>query len=162
MLLYRGGFRHNFIKYCRRDLQIGYDEACNEASHGSLQPVLKIKGQSKKNYQVMATVKQTPPCSPAALPTPLQPSLPPRSSAYHPAAMQAPLVVSIAGREPRVAFHIGESSGKDDDDPNVATGDDRAPPQGSTTPRWWNTSDGGRAGRQGLQGCRVVSVLLSP
>ena len=42
----------------------------------------------------------------------------------------------------RVAFHIGESSGEDDDDPNVATGDGRAPPQGSTAPRWWGTSDG--------------------
>ena len=79
----------------------------------------------------------------------------------------------------RVAFHIGESSGEDDDDPNVATGDGRAPPQGSTsrstTPRWWGTSDGrgGARGDQacgcmavgkatGLQGCRVVSVLLSP
>jgi hypothetical protein len=30
--------------------------------------------------------------------------------------------------ESRVAFHIGESSGEDDDDPNVATGDERAPP----------------------------------
>ena len=77
----------------------------------------------------------------------------------------------------RVAFHIGESSGEDDDDPNVATGDKRAPPQGSTAPRWWGTSDGrgGARGDQvcgcmvvlvgraaGLQGCRVVYVLLSP
>ena len=42
----------------------------------------------------------------------------------------------------RVAFHIGESSGEDNDDPNVATGDGRAPTQGSTAPRWWGTSDG--------------------
>jgi hypothetical protein len=81
----------------------------------------------------------------------------------------------------RVAFHIGESSGEDDDDPNVATGDGRAPPQGSTEPRswprWWGTSDGrgGARGDQacgcmvvlvgraaGPQGCRVVSVILLP
>jgi hypothetical protein len=72
----------------------------------------------------------------------------------------------------RVAFHIGESSGEDDDDP---TGDGRSPPQGSTTPRWWGTSDGrgGARGDQacgymvvgkatGLHGCKVVFVLLSP
>ena len=52
----------------------------------------------------------------------------------------------------RVAFHIGESSGEDDDDPNVATGDGRAPPQGSTAPRWWGTSDG-RGGARGDQAC---------
>jgi hypothetical protein len=34
----------------------------------------------------------------------------------------------------RVAFHIGESSGEDNADPNVATGDGRAPPYGSTAP----------------------------
>ena len=74
------------------------------------------------------------------------------------------------------AFAIGEYSGEDDDDPNVATRDRRAPPQGSTAPWWWGTSDGGRGVRAvarhlhgcmavgraaGLQGCRVVSVLLS-
>ncbi len=73
------------------------------------------------------------------------------------------------------AFAIGEYSGEDDDDPNVATSDGCTPPQGSTAPRWWGTSDGrgyacgdqacncmvvGQAA--GLQGCRVVSVLLSP
>ena len=75
----------------------------------------------------------------------------------------------------RVAFHIGESSGEDNGDHNVATGDGRAPPQGSTAPRWWGTSDGcgGARGDQacgcmavgratGLHGCRVVYVLLSP
>jgi hypothetical protein len=74
----------------------------------------------------------------------------------------------------RVAFHIGESSDEDDDDPNVATGDGRAPPQGSTTPRWWGISEG-RGGARGdqacgcmaigratwLHGCMVVSVSLS-
>ena len=73
------------------------------------------------------------------------------------------------------AFAIGEYSGEDDDDPNVATRDKRAPPQGSTAPWWWGASDGrgGARGDQacgcmvvgkatGLQGCRVVSVLLSP
>ena len=43
----------------------------------------------------------------------------------------------------RRAFVIGEYSGEDDDDPNVATRDRRAPPQGSTAPWWWGTSDGG-------------------
>ena len=77
----------------------------------------------------------------------------------------------------RVAFHIGESSGEDDDDPNVATRDRRAPPQESTAPWWWGTSNGGRGVRAvarllhgcmvvgraaGLQGCMVVSILLSP
>ena len=74
----------------------------------------------------------------------------------------------------RVAFHIGESSGGDDDGPNVATGDGRAPPQGSTAPRWWGTSDRrvGARGDQacgmavgkatGLQGCRVVWTNLAP
>ena len=75
----------------------------------------------------------------------------------------------------RVAFHIGESSGEDNDDPNVAIGDACAPPQGSTAPRWWGTFDGrgGARGDQtcgcmaigraaGLLGCTVVSVLLSP
>ncbi len=38
-------------------------------------------------------------------------------------------------------FAIGEYSGEDDDDPNVATRDRRAPPQGSTASRWWGTSD---------------------
>ena len=76
-----------------------------------------------------------------------------------------------------VAFAIGEYSGEDDDDPNVATRDRRAPPQGSTAPWWWGTSHGGRGVRvvvrhlhgrmvvgraAGLQGCMVVSVLLSP
>jgi hypothetical protein len=74
----------------------------------------------------------------------------------------------------RVASHIGESSGEDDDDLNVATGDRRAPAQGCTAPRWWGTSDGrgGARGDQacgcmvvgkapGLQGCTVVSVSLS-
>ena len=76
-----------------------------------------------------------------------------------------------------VAFAIGEYSGEDDDDPNVATRNRRAPPQGSTAPWWWGTSHGGRGVRvvarhlhgcmavgrvAGLQGCRVVSVLLSP
>ena len=75
-----------------------------------------------------------------------------------------------------VAVAIGEYSGEDDDDPNVATRDRRAPPQESTAPWWWGTSDGGRwvravarhmhgcmvVGRAaGLQGCRVVTVLLS-
>ena len=79
--------------------------------------------------------------------------------------------------ESMVAFAIGEYSGEDDDDPNVATRDRRAPPQGSTAPWWWGTSHGGRGVRvvarhlhgcmvvgraAGLQGCRVVSVLLSP
>jgi hypothetical protein len=73
------------------------------------------------------------------------------------------------------AFATGEYSGEDDDDPNVATRDRCAPPQGSTAPWWWGTSDGGcgvravathlhgcMVGRAaGLQGCRVVSVLLS-
>ena len=77
------------------------------------------------------------------------------------------------------AFAIGEYSGEDDDDPNVATRDKRAPPhgpQGSTAPWWWGTSDGGCGVRAvarhlhccmvvgraaGLQGCMVVSVLLS-
>ena len=74
------------------------------------------------------------------------------------------------------AFAIGEYSGEDDDDPNVATRGRRAPPQGSTAPWWWGTSDGGCEVRvvathlhscmvvgraAGLQGCRVVSVLLS-
>ena len=75
----------------------------------------------------------------------------------------------------RLAFDIGEYNGEDDDDPNVATRDGRAPPQGSTAPRWWGASDGrgGARGDQacgcmvvgraiGLHGCRVVSVLLSP
>ena len=35
----------------------------------------------------------------------------------------------------RVAFHIGASSGEDDGGPNVATGDGRAPPQGSPSSR---------------------------
>ena len=74
-----------------------------------------------------------------------------------------------------VAFAIGEYSGEDDYDPNVATRDRCAPPQGSTAPWWWGTSDGrgGACGDQacgcmtvgratGLQGCRLVSVLLSP
>jgi hypothetical protein len=74
-----------------------------------------------------------------------------------------------------VAFHIGESSGEDNDDPNVATFDGRAPPQGSTAPRWWGASAGrgGARGDQacgcmavgraaGLQGYMVVYVLLSP
>ena len=76
-----------------------------------------------------------------------------------------------------VAVAIGEYSGEDDDGPNVATRDRRAPPQGSTAPWWWGTSDGGCGVRvvarrlhgcmvvgsaAGLQGCRVVSVLLSP
>ena len=73
------------------------------------------------------------------------------------------------------AFAIGEYNGEDDDDPNVATRDRRAPPHGSTAPWWWGTSDGrgGARGDQacgcmvvgraaGLQGCRVVSVLLLP
>ena len=75
-----------------------------------------------------------------------------------------------------VAVDIGEYSGEDDDDPNVATRNRRAPPQGSTAPWWWGTTDGGRrvgavarhlhgctvVGRAAwLQGCRVVSVLLS-
>jgi hypothetical protein len=115
----------------------------------------------------MTIVKQTPPCSPEALPTTLQPYLPPRSFAYHPATMQAPLAVSIAGQEP-CCFHIGESSGEDDGDPNVATGDERAPPQGSTAPRWRGTSDGGRGGTRGGQapvwqhggrhGCRATGL----
>ena len=50
-----------------------------------------------------------------------------------------------------VAFAIGEYSGEDDDDPNVATRDGRAPPQGSMAPRWWGTSDGGRGGTRGGQ-----------
>ena len=54
----------------------------------------------------------------------------------------------------RVASHIGESSGEDDDDPNVATGDGRAPPQGSTAPRW-GTSDG-RGGARGHQACGMA------
>ena len=75
-----------------------------------------------------------------------------------------------------IAFAIGEYSGEDDDDPNVATRDSRrAPPQGSTAPWWWGTSDGRGGARgdeacgcmavgkaAGLHGCRVVSVLLSP
>ena len=74
-----------------------------------------------------------------------------------------------------VVVAIGEYGGEDDDDPNVAAGDGRAPPRGSTAPRWWGTSDGrgGARGDQacgcmvvgraaGLQGCRVVYVLLSP
>ena len=59
----------------------------------------------------------------------------------------------------RVAFHIGESSGEDDDDPNVATGDGRAPPQGSTAPRWWGTSDG-RGGARGDQACGCMATGL--
>jgi hypothetical protein len=47
-----------------------------------------------------------------------------------------------------VAFHIGESSGEDDDKPNVATRNGRAPPQGSTAPWWCGTSDG-RGGARG-------------
>jgi hypothetical protein len=46
----------------------------------------------------------------------------------------------------RVTFGIGESSGEVDDDPNVTTSVRRAPPHGSTVPRWWGTSDGGRGG----------------
>jgi hypothetical protein len=74
----------------------------------------------------------------------------------------------------RVAFHIGESSGENNDDPNVATSDGRAPPRWSTAPRWWGTSDGSGGARgdlacvcmavgraAGLRGCRVVCVLLS-
>jgi hypothetical protein len=58
-----------------------------------------------------------------------------------------------------VAFAIGEYSGEDDDDPNVATRDMRAPPQGSTAPWWWGTSDGGRGVRvvaRHVHGCMVV------
>jgi hypothetical protein len=73
-----------------------------------------------------------------------------------------------------VVVAIGEYGGEDDDDPNVATHDRRAPPQGSMAPWWWGTSDGGREVRAvathlhgcmvigraaGLQGCRVVSVF---
>ena len=57
----------------------------------------------------------------------------------------------------RVTFHIGESSGEDDDGPNVATGDERAPPQGSTAPWWWGTSDG-RGGARGDQACGCMAV----
>jgi hypothetical protein len=75
-----------------------------------------------------------------------------------------------------VVVAIGEYGGEDDDDPNVATRDRRAPPQGSTAPWWLGTSDGGRevravaahlhgcmvVGRTArLHGCKVVSVLLS-
>jgi hypothetical protein len=49
--------------------------------------------------------------------------------------------------ESMVAFAIGEYSGEDDGDPNAATRDMRAPPQGSTAPWWWGTSDGGRGVR---------------
>ena len=55
------------------------------------------------------------------------------------------------------AFAIGEYSGEDDDDPNVATGDGRAPTQGSTAPRWWGTSDG-RGGARGDQACGCMAV----
>ena len=51
----------------------------------------------------------------------------------------------------RLAFDIGEYNGEDDDDPNVATRDGRAPPHGSMVPRWWGTSDGGRGGTRGGQ-----------
>jgi hypothetical protein len=53
--------------------------------------------------------------------------------------------------ESRVGFHIGESSGEGDDGPNVTTSDERAPPQGSTTPWLWGTSDGGHGGTRGGQ-----------
>ena len=57
----------------------------------------------------------------------------------------------------RVASHIGESSGEDDDDPTVATGDGRAQPQGSMAPRWWGTSDG-CGGARGDQACGCMVV----
>ena len=50
-----------------------------------------------------------------------------------------------------MAFAIGEYNGEDDDDPNVATRDKRAPPRGSTAPWWWGTSDGGVWGTRGGQ-----------
>ena len=59
-----------------------------------------------------------------------------------------------------VAFHIGESSGEDNDDPSVATGGGRAPPQGSTAPRWWGTSDG-RGGARGDQACGCMAVGMA-
>jgi hypothetical protein len=85
-------------------------------------------------------------------------------------------VVSNAGRE-HGSVAIGDCKGEDDDDPNVATRDRRAPPQGSTAPWWWGTTVGGRGvravamhlhgctvvGRAAwLHGCRVLYVLLSP
>jgi hypothetical protein len=74
------------------------------------------------------------------------------------------------------AFAIGEYSGEDDDDPNVATRDRRVPPQelrrnGGGAPLMGGCGVRavvrhlhscmvvGRAAE--LQGCRVVSVLLS-
>jgi hypothetical protein len=65
----------------------------------------------------------------------------PYSPNYHLAAVQTPLQPcmrlwwSAWPVASRVASHIGKSSGEDDDDPNVATSDVRAPPQGSTAQR---------------------------
>ena len=73
--------------------------------------------------------------------------------------MQAPLVVSIAGREP-CCLSYWRVSGEDDDDPNIAIGDGRAPPQGSTAP----LHGGGQGYRAaGLQGgvCFTIAITSS-
>ena len=56
-----------------------------------------------------------------------------------------------------VTVAIGEYSGGDDDDPNVATRDRRAPPHGSTAPWWWGMGGCGvRVVAMHLHGCMVV------
>ena len=56
-----------------------------------------------------------------------------------------------------MAFAIGEYNGEDDDDPNVATRDRRAPPHGSTAPWWWGMGGCGvRVVARHLHGCMVV------
>jgi hypothetical protein len=90
--------------------------------------------------------------------------------------MQAPLLVRISVGS-RIAFDIGECSGEDDDDPNVATSggvhhrmgpqrhDGGAPLMGGVVARAVAEHVHGSmaVGRAAwLQGCRVMSVPLSP